>query len=106
MSEPPDNNIIELRDVEKIYRVGTEIVRALRGVSLVIGDNEYLARTDGLGQFELDCPPESEFPIEFQLRKGTWCPAGITFHTQQLMDWGATSTRASRVPPSGDAVWP
>ncbi len=43
MSAPPHNNIIELRDVEKIYRVGTEIVRALRGVSLVIRENEYLA---------------------------------------------------------------
>ncbi|MCH8967426.1 MAG: ABC transporter ATP-binding protein [Planctomycetes bacterium] len=35
--------MIELTDVEKIYRVGTEIVRALRGVSLCIAENEYVA---------------------------------------------------------------
>jgi len=35
--------LIELRDIEKIYRVGTELVRALRGVSLIIEPNEYVA---------------------------------------------------------------
>lgn len=35
--------IIELHDIEKIYRVGTELVRALRGVSLTIRENEYVA---------------------------------------------------------------
>jgi putative ABC transport system ATP-binding protein len=35
--------IIELTDIQKIYRVGTELVRALRGVSLSIGENEYVA---------------------------------------------------------------
>ncbi len=35
--------LIELTDIEKIYRVGTELVRALRGVSLSIGENEYVA---------------------------------------------------------------
>ena len=35
--------VIELRDLEKTYRVGTEIVRALRGVSLDVGENEYVA---------------------------------------------------------------
>ncbi len=35
--------VIELRGIEKTYRVGTEIVRALRGVSLTIGENEYVA---------------------------------------------------------------
>lgn len=39
MPEP----VIELKDVTKIYRVGTEIVRALRGVSLTIAENEYVA---------------------------------------------------------------
>jgi len=38
-----DRPLIELSDIEKIYRVGTELVRALRGVSLVIGENEYVA---------------------------------------------------------------
>ena len=35
--------LIELTGIEKIYRVGTELVRALRGVSLTIGENEYVA---------------------------------------------------------------
>ncbi len=35
--------VIELAGVEKIYRVGTEIVRALRGVSLTIDQNEFVA---------------------------------------------------------------
>lgn len=35
--------IIELTDIQKIYRVGTELVRALRGVSLSIYENEYVA---------------------------------------------------------------
>ncbi len=37
------NSLIELRDLEKIYRVGTELVHALRGVSLDIRENEYVA---------------------------------------------------------------
>ena len=36
-------NLIELTNLEKIYRVGTELVRALRGVSLTIAENEYVA---------------------------------------------------------------
>lgn len=35
--------LIEIVDVEKIYRVGTELVHALRGISLTINTNEYLA---------------------------------------------------------------
>ncbi|NOT01478.1 MAG: ABC transporter ATP-binding protein [Phycisphaerales bacterium] len=35
--------MIELVDLHKHYRVGTEIVRALRGVSLAIDVNEYVA---------------------------------------------------------------
>ncbi|MBN2562620.1 MAG: ABC transporter ATP-binding protein [Phycisphaerae bacterium] len=35
--------MIELVDLEKTYRVGTELVRALRGVSLSIAENEYVA---------------------------------------------------------------
>src|SRR3990172_2909904 len=35
--------VIELIDVQKIYRVGTELVHALRGVSLRIDANEYVA---------------------------------------------------------------
>lgn len=35
--------VIELVDLHKIYRVGTELVPALRGVTLAIGENEYVA---------------------------------------------------------------
>jgi len=35
--------LIELVDLHKIYRVGTEVVNALRDVSLSIGENEYVA---------------------------------------------------------------
>ena len=35
--------VIELVDLHKVYRVGTELVHALRGVSLTIRENEYMA---------------------------------------------------------------
>ncbi len=35
--------VIELFDVYKTYRVGTELIRALRGVTLTIRENEYVA---------------------------------------------------------------
>jgi len=35
--------VIDLIDIHKVYRVGTELVRALRGVSLQIGENEFVA---------------------------------------------------------------
>ncbi|NOZ57238.1 MAG: ATP-binding cassette domain-containing protein, partial [Calditrichaeota bacterium] len=35
--------LIELRDIVKIYEVGLEKVHALRGVSLAIDQNEYVA---------------------------------------------------------------
>jgi len=38
-----NDSVIQVEDVTKIYRVGTELVRALRGVSLVIQENEYVA---------------------------------------------------------------
>ena len=37
------NSLIRLASLEKIYRVGTELVHALRGVSLEIAENEYIA---------------------------------------------------------------
>ena len=42
MSENGDR-LIELVELEKTYRVGTELVRALRGISLAIAENEYVA---------------------------------------------------------------
>lgn len=41
--EDAPNKLIELRALEKIYRVGTELVHALRGVDLTIYENEYVA---------------------------------------------------------------
>ncbi len=40
MNEPP---VLEVRDVTKHYRMGTEVVRALDGVSLAIRRGEYVA---------------------------------------------------------------
>jgi putative ABC transport system ATP-binding protein len=38
-----DNILISINDLKKIYRVGTQEVRALNGVSLTISKNEYVA---------------------------------------------------------------
>ncbi len=46
MSEPNgrlNGNLIEIRNLKKIYTVGTEKVNALCGVNLSIGANEYVA---------------------------------------------------------------
>jgi len=40
---PAAQPVIELLDLHKVYRVGTELVYALRGVSLTIRENEYVA---------------------------------------------------------------
>jgi putative ABC transport system ATP-binding protein len=38
-----DKPLIDIVDLEKTYRVGTEFVRALRGVTLSLHENEYVA---------------------------------------------------------------
>ncbi len=38
-----DNTLISIKDLKKIYQVGTQEVRALNGVSLSIHKNEYVA---------------------------------------------------------------
>ncbi len=43
MNETNGSPLIELSSIEKVYRVGTELVRALRGVTLTIQPNEYVA---------------------------------------------------------------
>ena len=43
MNQSSNGPTIELSGVTKEYRVGTEIIRALAGVSLTIEDNEYTA---------------------------------------------------------------
>ena len=40
---PPGDLVIDIAGVTKLYRMGTEVVHALRGVSLQIHRNEYLA---------------------------------------------------------------
>jgi putative ABC transport system ATP-binding protein len=46
ISETPPNQrppVIELIDLHKVYRVGTELVHALRGTTLTVRENEYVA---------------------------------------------------------------
>jgi putative ABC transport system ATP-binding protein len=38
-----DNQVIEINDIKKFYQVGTEVVKALQGVSLTINKGEYVA---------------------------------------------------------------
>lgn len=72
---PGDGPVIELRDVHKIYRVGTELVHALRGVSLSVGPNEYLAIMGASGSGKstmlnilglLDVPTEGAYLLRGQ----------------------------------------
>ena len=48
-------SVIRLRDITKVYRVGTEQIRALDGVNLDVGMNEYVAvmGTSGSGKSTL-----------------------------------------------------
>jgi putative ABC transport system ATP-binding protein len=39
----PNGHLIEIRNLVKTYKVGQEEVRALRGINLAIGSNEYMA---------------------------------------------------------------
>ncbi|MBR8538297.1 ABC transporter ATP-binding protein [Carboxylicivirga mesophila] len=38
-----DNQVIEINEIKKFYQVGTEVVKALQGVSLSITQGEYVA---------------------------------------------------------------
>jgi len=40
---PPGALVIDIEGVTKLYKMGAEIIHALRGVSLTIRRNEYLA---------------------------------------------------------------
>lgn len=40
---PMEKRIIEIKDISKIYEIGTEVVRALRSITLDINKNEYVA---------------------------------------------------------------
>jgi len=43
VTSPGARPLIELVDLRKTYRVGTELVHALRGTTVTIGENEYVA---------------------------------------------------------------
>jgi putative ABC transport system ATP-binding protein len=43
LTRPPGSLVIEIAGVTKLYKMGTEVVHALRGVTLQIRRNEYLA---------------------------------------------------------------
>ena len=43
MTQPPDNPVIRITNLTRTYQVGTEKVRALRGINLTIHQNEYVA---------------------------------------------------------------
>ncbi len=43
VDDPSDGVIVEVRNLRREYRMGHEVVRAVRGLSLQIGSNEYVA---------------------------------------------------------------
>jgi putative ABC transport system ATP-binding protein len=43
MVEPADNKVIRIRNLTRIYKMGSEKVHALRGVNLDVAKNEYVA---------------------------------------------------------------
>ena len=49
------SGVIELEDITKVYKVGVETIRALDGVNLTVGQNEYVAvmGTSGSGKSTL-----------------------------------------------------
>ena len=65
--------LISLRDITKVYRVGTESVHALRGISLDIAQNEYVAIMGQSGSGKstlmnilgcLDIPTSGEYRLQ------------------------------------------
>ena len=67
--------VIELIDLHKTYRVGTDLVHALRGVSVSICENEYVAIMGASGSGKstlmnilgcLDVPTQGEYRLRGQ----------------------------------------
>ena len=72
----PANSRLSLRDVTKTYVMGSEEVHALRGVSLDLGENEYVAvmGPSGSGKSSLmnvigclDVPSTGTYSLEGQM---------------------------------------
>jgi putative ABC transport system ATP-binding protein len=70
---PPPSPVIEVRDVTKVYRVGSEVIRALNGVSLTIRRGEYVALMGPSGSGKstlmhilgcLDLPTSGQYRLE------------------------------------------
>src|SRR5215211_7681964 len=68
--------VIRISNVAKFYRVGDEIIRALDGVTLTVGQNEYVAvmGTSGSGKSTLmnilgclDRPTDGEYHLDGKL---------------------------------------
>ncbi len=74
-ASPTPSPVIELVDLHKVYRVGTELVHALRGTSLTIRENEYVAIMGPSGSGKstmlnilgcLDIPTNGEYRLRGQ----------------------------------------
>ena len=74
-ASPTPSPVIELVDIHKVYRVGTEFVHALRGTSLTIRENEYVAIMGPSGSGKstmlnilgcLDIPTDGEYRLRGQ----------------------------------------
>jgi putative ABC transport system ATP-binding protein len=70
---PPPSSVIEVRDVTKVYRVDSEVIRALNGVSLTIRRGEYVALMGPSGSGKstlmhilgcLDLPTSGQYLLE------------------------------------------
>lgn len=68
-------NIIEIRDIKKIYEIGTQVVKALNGVNLDIQRGEYVALMGPSGSGKstlmnmlgcLDTPTSGEYTLNHQ----------------------------------------
>ena len=67
--------VIELVELHKVYRVGTELVHALRGTTMTVRENEYVAIMGASGSGKstmlnilgcLDVPTEGEYRLRGQ----------------------------------------